>query len=542
MSDNSSKMPDGQGNNNDANENGKTNQRRTTLPFRGRNEHQVHDRLRRGIDLSRFAPVMLPNNDQAGKTTPDSSAGGATTNQTAPQDSAGQNPPSSGVMTGFRSAGTQRAPRKFNLEVYEGIPVHLQNGKVDVDLSNVPNAMIKGIKRRRDGLSTTSIIPGTNIEMEAHFGTRKTAASWALKRQKLDPSEKVSIFAFKGMPSSLQNLLGSESGQRPNLIGNINPKEAPAESTKDKADHKADDTGKPSGCGNCGKPDHELAACVGPVTRDRGDIRGCPFCNTKAHTYDWCCDDHEKRTGEVMTNDDHFKYLVHMRTGKPLIRSDKISVWLLVMGFPEQGQSLNTPHCNPQGYPLSERTARLMAADKNNILHRDNVTKITYTNRSYVTDLVDDRTHNLESISRNIMFRVPSQVGHNYVKNNLFEEDFVADSALDEALKKTHGPSSELLDKAKHSRERAGEKIKLAVHRTLDQVKTFSMRDSDWARTAYNNFSRYQPKDSSMVLETLNEVSNVIKATETARSQMDIEDSMNDQRRPGDDNAEDKMA
>ncbi|KAL0938370.1 uncharacterized protein CTRU02_204980 [Colletotrichum truncatum] len=475
--------------------------RHVALPMRNSNRSNLaagteqNNNARAGINDSIFAPGNSRNSAVQSDITSNPAASlslvtrGATATQANSGGRSGNNSSFPGAQMNMSTGKSKGGARKYVLELYENIPISTSQGEVKVDLSNVGSKAIQGIKRSRDGFSTTGIVPGTNKKLDCHFGTNATANSWMNKRMKMDPNAEVSVFALQGLPSSLKGVLGAAAHRRRGRISTLpTTTEQPTTASQGNVDGGKGE----NACGNCGKPGHQLANCVGPVTRDRGDIRGCPFCNTKSHTYDACCKGYEERNGTKVTLEDHFQYLVRQRPGLPMIRTDMVPIWLLVLGFEEQGITLNNPNGKPQGYPLSESEVRRMSADKNHVLHIENVKQITYTDGVWVSDLEDPRTKNLQAISSNTMFLVPSNVGKGYVKHNLLEEDFISDDSLDEALKKMSGSSltfdevAKLLERSKSREQRESKKIKWAVQRIIDNyIEDFATKSASWASTFF---------------------------------------------------------
>ncbi|KAI1207559.1 uncharacterized protein F4807DRAFT_469354 [Annulohypoxylon truncatum] len=67
-------------------------------------------------------------------------------------------------------------------------------------------------------------------------------------------------------------------------------------------------------CGNCGKPNHKLHICPGPVEAD-GCVAGCPLHNTKEHSLDDC------RPSWDVPEETVFRILISRRAGLPPLRT-----------------------------------------------------------------------------------------------------------------------------------------------------------------------------------------------------------------------------
>ena len=99
-------------------------------------------------------------------------------------------------------------------------------------------------------------------------------------------------------------------------------------------------------CGNegCRKNTHELADCLGPPS-ERGDIVGCPLCNTQQHILD-CCPKLPYETKESL-----FDLLVVRRANLPVIRTS-ISILSLAA-------SLNRLSDLAETMPLTKTTVKM---------------------------------------------------------------------------------------------------------------------------------------------------------------------------------------
>ncbi|KAL2877266.1 hypothetical protein SGCOL_007423 [Colletotrichum sp. CLE4] len=146
-------------------------------------------------------------------------------------------------------------------------------------------------------------------------------------------------------------------------------------------------------CGYCENPGHELADCSQMTIRvgKRGSIGGCPMCNTVQHQYDDC---KLLPAGGDELLQHHMEWLVRRRRNMPLI-SSAIDIWILVLGFPDDGH----------GYPWSHLFTRSLGkryleVEKGSF----NLKEVAAAGR-----LFDKSTETLAEIKRHINFTVPDR-------------------------------------------------------------------------------------------------------------------------------------
>ncbi|KAH9890730.1 hypothetical protein F4778DRAFT_796230 [Xylariomycetidae sp. FL2044] len=103
----------------------------------------------------------------------------------------------------------------------------------------------------------------------------------------------------------------------------------------------------PMACANCGRTDHHMMSCPGPVDLATGTLRGCVVHNTKDHEYDECPVTPAWNAGQ------HYNYLVFCRRGLAPVHTT-IPWWSLAAKF--QNDRLSA-------YPLRRSHAKRVTAE-----------------------------------------------------------------------------------------------------------------------------------------------------------------------------------
>ncbi|KAK1580487.1 uncharacterized protein LY79DRAFT_561273 [Colletotrichum navitas] len=162
-------------------------------------------------------------------------------------------------------------------------------------------------------------------------------------------------------------------------------------------------------CGQCHVAGHELADCtyMRGMNRQRGDMSGCPMCNTTSHTYDECRQ--VPADGDELLQH-HMEWLVRRRCHLPMI-SSKVDIWILVLGFPDYNG----------GYPWSKAFTSDMGIMGAQVIIRNQ----KYNHGKFNTGIVDPLTSSLAQIKRHINFEVPQETDTQYFRNNLLAQGIV---------------------------------------------------------------------------------------------------------------------
>ncbi|GKT57305.1 hypothetical protein ColTof4_11455 [Colletotrichum tofieldiae] len=342
--------------------------------------------------------------------------------------------------------------------------------------------------RNHQSFTTHNVVDGVNVT--THQGTSETLHSLTYKMKHYNPAMPVSAVVVGRRASGFERL-GSNFTKALRGCKNRSIRRKALTSTAAGDDVDMGGTSHVAVCANCRRSGHTLAHCAGPVKRGKGDIVGCCVHNTLEHNYDEC-PEFASGDGSLAI---HLKWLVSNRRGLPLIRSDRISVWLLVMGFPEQ-----------EGYPLSERFAHEESEKEGSVLFGSNFLDLSYTNGACQLGLVDAKTASLRAIGQNVNFHVPITVWAGYIKKNLFAQDFVASTNFAKIVNADDNLDPEyktMVITVVSCVERKQELTRVAVRRiTQQRIEEFSA-DADWGTKLHLFLADYQPQGHELANQVL---------------------------------------
>ncbi|KAI1409437.1 hypothetical protein F5Y13DRAFT_193189 [Hypoxylon sp. FL1857] len=132
-------------------------------------------------------------------------------------------------------------------------------------------------------------------------------------------------------------------------------------------------------CANCGKSDHSLDRCPGPVD-GHGFLPGCVIHNTMDHGYDQC------PRGSLLTTRQHFFHLVENRAGLPPVRT--------IRSWPNLATGPNARRLDDV-YPLSRVTSLGLS--------RHAIDNYDFSESAPLNQLENDgQTNSFEAVSRNL--------------------------------------------------------------------------------------------------------------------------------------------